>query len=235
MLNQSFKFKREWAMRLALFDLDNTLLDLDSDHEWGEFLIKQGLVDEKTHRAQNDQFFADYQSGTLDAVAYNEFVFQFLVNKSQEELSTLHDVYMQKVIRPAMRPLGIAAIEKHRQAGHEIVIITATNRFVTAPIAAAFGVKHLIASNPEIVNGVYTGKLVGEPCFQAGKLHHLNQWLAAHHPANESLESWGYSDSFNDLPLLNFADHAIVVTPDTRLHAHALDHHWAVEDWSIHS
>lgn len=221
-------------MQLALFDLDNTLLDLDSDHEWGEFLIAQGLVDEKAHRAQNDQFFADYQSGTLDAVAYNEFVFQFLVNKKPESLKSLHDLYMQTVIRPAMRPLGIAAIEKHRQAGHEIVIITATNRFVTAPIAEAFGVKHLIASNPEIISGEYTGKLDGEPCFQAGKLHHLHQWLAINRSVDEPLESWGYSDSYNDLPLLNFADHAIVVTPDTRLHAHALDHHWAVEDWSIH-
>jgi HAD superfamily hydrolase (TIGR01490 family) len=222
-------------MQLALFDLDNTLLDLDSDHEWGEFLIAQGLVDEKAHRVKNDQFFADYQSGTLDAVAYNEFVFEFLINKSQEELTTLHNVYMQTVIRPAMRQQGIAAIEKHRQAGHEIVIITATNRFVTAPIAAAFGVKHLIASNPEIINGQYSGKLDGEPCFQEGKLHHLNAWLATHKKPEDPLESWGYSDSFNDLPLLNFADHAIVVTPDTRLHAHALDHHWAVEDWSIHS
>lgn len=220
-------------MQLALFDLDNTLLDLDSDHEWGEFLIAQGLVNEKAHRAQNDQFFADYQSGTLDAVAYNEFVFQFFVNKKQEELQALHDVYMQSVILSAMRPQGIAAIEKHRQAGHEVVIITATNRFVTAPIAYAFGVKHLIASNPEIINGEYTGKLDGEPCFQAGKLHHLQAWLATHKKPEEPLESWGYSDSFNDLPLLNFADHAIVVTPDKRLHAHALDHHWAVEDWSI--
>jgi HAD superfamily hydrolase (TIGR01490 family) len=221
-------------MQLALFDLDNTLLDLDSDHEWGEFLIAQGVVDEKSHRAKNDQFFADYQSGTLDAVAYNEFVFEFLKSKDLGELNALHAIFMQKVIHPAMRPQGIAAIEKHRQAGHEIIIITATNRFVTAPIAAAFGVKHLIASNPEIVNGVYTGKLDGEPCFQTGKLLHLNQWLSIHHSANEPLESWGYSDSFNDLPLLNFADYAIVVTPDPRLHAHALDHHWAVEDWSIH-
>jgi HAD superfamily hydrolase (TIGR01490 family) len=222
-------------MQLALFDLDNTLLDLDSDHEWGEFLIAQGLVDEKSHRAKNDQFFADYQSGTLDAVAYNEFVFEFLKNKNINELDALHEIFMQSVIRPAMRPMGIAAIDKHRQAGHEIVIITATNRFVTAPIAAAFGVKHLIASNPEMINGTYTGKLDGEPCFQAGKLHHLNAWLATHKQSEEPLECWGYSDSFNDLPLLNFADHAIVVTPDTRLHAHALDHHWAVEDWSIHS
>lgn len=220
-------------MQLALFDLDHTLLNLDSDHEWGEFLIAQGLVDEASHRARNDQFYADYQSGTLDAVAYNEFVFQFLAGKPLDELNALHDLYMQRVIRPAMRPDGIAAIEKHRLAGHEIVIITATNSFVTAPIARAFGVSHLIASNPQMIDGVYTGKLDGEPCFQAGKLHHLQAWLLAHNQGHKPVESWGYSDSFNDLPLLNFVDHAITVTPDDRLHAHALAHHWAVEDWSI--
>ncbi len=220
-------------MQLALFDLDNTLLDLDSDHEWGEFLIAQGLVDEDAHRKQNDEFFADYQSGTLDAIAYNEFVFQFFANKTQVELRPLHDLYMQTVIRPAMRPKGVAAIKKHRQAGHEIIMITATNRFVTEPIAEAFGVKHLIASNPEMINGVYTGKLQGEPCFQAGKLNHLNQWLATHHHDDVPLVCWGYSDSFNDLPLLSFADHAVVVTPDDRLRAYAVAHQWPVEDWSV--
>lgn len=222
-------------MQLALFDLDNTLLDVDSDHEWGEFLIAQGLVDEGAHRVRNDQFFADYQSGTLNAVAYNEFVLQFFVNKTQEQLRPLHDLYMQTVIRPAMRPMGMTAIAKHRQAGHEIIMITATNRFVTAPIAEAFGVKHLIATNPEMINGVYTGKLQGEPCFQAGKLHHLNQWLATHHHDDETLESWGYSDSFNDLPLLSFTDHAVAVTPDDRLRAYALAQLWPVEDWSLRS
>ena len=221
-------------MQLALFDLDHTLLNLDSDHEWGEFLIAQGLVDEVSHRARNDQFYADYQSGTLDAVAYNEFVFQFLAGKPLGELDALHDLFMQQVIRPALRPQGIAALEKHRQAGHEIVIITATNRFVTAPIARAFGVTHLIASNPELIDGRYSGKLDGQPCFQAGKLLHLEAWLLAYNQGRKPTESWGYSDSFNDLPLLNFVDHAIVVTPDDRLHAHALAHHWPIEDWSIH-
>ncbi len=220
-------------MELALFDLDHTLLDLDSDHEWGEFLIAQGLVDEAVHRARNDQFYADYQSGTLDAVAYNEFVFQFLAGKTDAELAPLIEQYMQSVIRPAMRKDGFAAIEKHRQAGHEIVIITATNRFVTAPIAHAFGVAHLIASNPATSNGRYSGKLDGEPCFQTGKLRHLEAWLVAHNEGRAPTQSWGYSDSFNDLPLLNFVDHPITVTPDDRLHAHALAHHWAVEDWSI--
>ncbi len=219
-------------MELALFDLDHTLLDLDSDHEWGEFLIAQGLVDEAEHRKRNDQFYADYLSGTLDAVAYNEFVFQFLKGKTPNELKALNDQYLE-TIRPAIRPLGVAAIEKHRQAGHVVVVITATNSFVTAPIVAALGVTHLIASQPQLIDGIYTGKLDGEPCFQAGKLHHLNAWLAQHNQGRKPENSWGYSDSFNDLPLLNFVNHPITVTPDKRLHAHALDHQWPVEDWSV--
>ena len=137
---------------------------------------------------------------------------------------------MQQVIIPAMRPAGQDAIARHQAAGHTVVIITATNAFVTAPIAAAFGVSHLIASQPEVVDNRYTGRLVGQPCFQAGKLAHLNVWLA--NQARVS-ERWGYSDSFNDLPLLQWVDHPMAVNPDSRLHAHALAHQWPVEDWSI--
>jgi len=214
-------------MLLALFDLDHTLLNLDSDHAWGEFLIGQQLVDAASHRARNDQFYEDYKAGTLDAVAYNEFVFEFLAQHDLVRLAELHQHFMQQVITPALRPRGQAAIAQHRAAGHEIVIITATNAFVTAPIAAA--VAQLIASQPELRDGRYTGRLVGEPCFQAGKLHHLQHWLAG----REVAESWGYSDSFNDLPLLNFVDHPVAVNPDTRLHAHALAQQWPIEDWSI--
>lgn len=216
-------------MQLALFDLDHTLLNLDSDHAWGEFLISQALVDATSHRARNDQFYEDYKAGTLDAVAYNEFVFEFLAQHDLARLAELHQQFMQQVITPALRPRGQAAIAQHRAAGHEIVIITATNAFVTAPIAAAFGVAQLIASQPELRDGRYTGRLIGEPCFQAGKLHHLQDWLAG----REVVESWGYSDSFNDLPLLNFVDHPVAVNPDTRLHAHALAQQWPIEDWSI--
>lgn len=216
-------------MLLALFDLDHTLLNLDSDHAWGEFLISQQLVDASSHRARNDQFYEDYKAGTLDAVAYNEFVFEFLAQHDLARLAELHQQFMQQVITPSLRPSGQAAIAQHQAAGHEIVIITATNAFVTAPIAAAFGVAQLIASQPELRDGHYTGKLVGEPCFQAGKLHHLQRWLAG----REVTESWGYSDSFNDLPLLNFVDHPVAINPDTRLHAHALAQHWPIEDWSI--
>lgn len=217
-------------MQLALFDLDHTLLNIDSDHAWGEFLIAQGQVDETQHRARNDQFYEDYKDGTLDAVAYNEFVFEFLSQHDMATLDQLHQVFMQQVIIPAMRPAGQDAIARHQAAGHTVVIITATNAFVTAPIAAAFGVSHLIASQPEVVDNRYTGRLVGQPCFQAGKLAHLNVWLA--NQARVS-ERWGYSDSFNDLPLLQWVDHPMAVNPDSRLHAHALAHQWPVEDWSI--
>lgn len=218
-------------MKLALFDLDHTLLDIDSDHAWGEFLIHKKLVDEQAHRQRNDQFYQDYKAGTLDAVAYNEFVFEFLSQHDMAALSQIHTEFMQQVITPALRPKGRAAILRHREAGHQVVIITATNAFVTRPIAAAFGVSDLIASQPEILDQRYTGRLQGEPCFQAGKLHHLKQWLAERNAQIE--ESWGYSDSFNDRFLLEFVDHPVAVNPDARLHAHALAHAWPVEDWSI--
>lgn len=218
-------------MKLALFDLDHTLLNIDSDYAWGEFLIAKQLVDEAHHRTRNDQFYQDYQAGTLDAVAYNEFVFEFLSQHDMAYLQSIHTEFLQTVIRPAMRPKGIDAILRHQQAGHQIVIITATNSFVTRPIVDAFGVSDLIASQPEICENRYTGRLQGEPCFQAGKLHHLKQWLAER--GTEIEESWGYSDSFNDRFLLEFVDHPVAVNPDTRLHAHALAHVWPIEDWSI--
>ena len=220
-------------MKLALFDLDHTLLNIDSDHAWGEFLISRQLVDEAAHRQKNDQFYQDYQKGTLDAVAYNEFVFEFLARHDMNYLHGIHQGFMQEVILPAMRPKGQDAIARHREAGHQIVIITATNAFVTRPIATAFGVSELIASQPEIRDGRYTGSLNGTPCFQMGKLQHLEQWLLSQKAQLE--ESWGYSDSFNDRFLLEFVDHPVTVNPDTRLHAHALAHGWPVEDWSLAS
>lgn len=218
-------------MKLALFDLDHTLLNIDSDHAWGEFLISKHLVDAARHRQKNDQFYQDYLAGTLDAVAYNEFVFEFLSQHDMNYLKQIHDEFMQEIIQPAMRPKGQAAIARHQQLGHHVVIITATNAFVTRPIANAFGVADLIASEPEILDNRYTGRLKGEPCFQVGKLHHLERWLAEQDSAVE--ESWGYSDSFNDRFLLEHVNHAIAVNPDTRLHAHALAHAWHVEDWSL--
>ncbi len=216
-------------LKLALFDLDHTLLNIDSDHAWGEFLIQEQLVDVETYRKRNDQFYQDYQAGTLDAKAYQEFVFEFLRAHELPYLAQLHQQFMQSIIIPAMRPLAIQAIEQHRAAGHELILISATNNFVVEPIAAAFGISHVLSSIAEQKNGRYTGSLQGVPCFQAGKLEHLNQWLQG----REVAESWGYSDSHNDIPLLKFVTYPVAVSPDAALHAYALAHHWSVEDWAF--
>jgi len=216
-------------MKLALFDLDHTLLNIDSDHAWGEFLVNEGLVDPVRYRAMNDKFYEDYKAGQLDPIAYNEFVFEFLAQHDNDYLTELLQLFMQKVIRPQMRPKGFAAIQHHKDAGHEIVGITATSDFITTPIFHEFGITQIIATTAEKINGKYTGKVVNTPCFQKGKLVRLEQWLQG----REVEESWAYSDSINDRFLLEYADHATAVTPDDRLEALAKEQDWDIQDWSI--
>lgn len=216
-------------MKLALFDLDHTLLNTDSDHSWGEFLVNEGLVDPVYHRAMNDKFYNDYKKSQLDPIAYNEFVFDFLTKHDNQYLTELHNLFMQKVIRPQMRPQGFETIQKHKDLGHEIVGITATSDFITAPIFRAFGVTEIIATNAEVIDGKYTGKVINVPCYQAGKLTRLDQWLNG----REVTESWAYSDSINDRFLLEYATHAIAVSPDDRLEKLANEQNWRIEDWSI--
>ncbi|MPW43512.1 HAD family hydrolase [Acinetobacter guerrae] len=216
-------------MKLALFDLDHTLLNTDSDHSWGEFLVNEGLVDPVHHRQMNDKFYEDYKAGQLDPYAYNEFVFQFLTQHDSAYLTELHQLFMQKVIRPQMRPQGFAAIEHHKKLGHEIVGITATSDFITAPIFREFGITEIIATNAEVVEGAYTGKVAGLACYQQGKLVRLDQWL----DGRQVNESWAYSDSINDRFLLEYATHAIAVNPDDRLETLAQENGWDIQDWSI--
>ncbi|MGY0204484.1 HAD family hydrolase [Acinetobacter soli] len=216
-------------MKLALFDLDHTLLNTDSDHSWGEFLVNEGLVDPVHHRQMNDKFYEDYKAGQLDPIAYNEFVFEFLTQNMPEVLTELHALFMQKVIRPQMRPKGFDAIQKHQDLGHEIVGITATSDFITAPIFRAFGITEIIATTAEVQQGKYTGKVAGTPCYQQGKLVRLEQWLAGRNVE----ESWAYSDSINDRFLLEYATHAIAVNPDDRLKKLAKAQNWQIQDWSI--
>ena len=216
-------------MKLALFDLDHTLLNTDSDYSWGEFLVNEGLVDPIRHRQMNDQFYEDYKAGQLDPIAYNEFVFEFLTQHDQDYLTELHGLFMKKVIRPQMRPQGFAAIEKHKNAGHELVGITATSDFITAPIFHAFGIRQIIATNAEVIGGRYSGKVINTACYQQGKLVRLEQWLAGRSVS----ESWAYSDSINDRFLLEYADHAIAVSPDERLAELATQQGWQMEDWSL--
>ncbi|TCM69209.1 HAD superfamily hydrolase (TIGR01490 family) [Acinetobacter calcoaceticus] len=216
-------------MKLALFDLDHTLLNTDSDHSWGEFLVSEGLVDPIRHRRINDQFYEDYKAGQLDPIAYNEFVFEFLTQHDLATLADLHQLFMKKVIRPTMRQQGFDAIEKHRAAGHALVGITATSDFITAPIFREFGIEQVIATRAEIQHDAYTGKVDGTPCYQQGKLTRLAEWL----DGREVSESWAYSDSINDRFLLEYADHAIAVSPDDRLSALAQTEGWEIQDWSI--
>lgn len=216
-------------MKLALFDLDHTLLNTDSDHSWGEFLVNEGLVDPVRHRAMNDKFYEDYKAGQLDPIAYNEFVFEFLTQHENAYLTELHQRFMQKVIRPQMRPEGFKAIQRHQQAGHALVGITATSDFITAPIFREFGITEIIATNAEVADGKYTGKVINTPCYQKGKLARLDQWLQGRAVA----ESWAYSDSINDRFLLEHADHAIAVCPDESLEALAKAQGWEIQDWSI--
>ncbi len=224
------------ARTLALFDLDHTLLDVDSDYLWGEYIVKHGLVDEAEYRTANQDFYEQYIAGTLDATEYNEFVAQFLTTLPLARLHALREDYVKYEIEPHMRPKAITVLKEHLEMGHDVVIISATNDFVVSAIAERFGIEdaNVLATPLEIKNERYTGQLADKPNFKDGKIYHLNKWLAKQQAAGISFDkTYAYSDSKNDLPLLQWADVAICVSPDDALHAHALAHRWAVEDWSI--
>lgn len=213
-------------MGLAIFDLDNTLLAGDSDHAWGEFLCDRGYVDAVEYRARNDQFYADYVAGQLDVLAYQNFCQEILGRTELATLQAWHKEFMQDYIEPMILPKGEALIAEHRAAGDFIMMITATNSFITGPIAKRLGMDHLIATECGMRDGRYTGQLVGVPSFQAGKITRLNSWLADNQ-AN-LLDSHFYSDSHNDLPLLEKVTRAVAVDPDERLRAIALERGWDV-------
>lgn len=206
-------------MTLALFDLDNTLLNGDSDHAFGEFLCHKGIVDSEQFQKANDQFYLDYQQGTLDIAAYIKFALTPLVTLSTAERQQLQLQFMNEVIEPMILPKAIKLLDEHREQGHTLVIITATNRFVTGPIAERLGVEHLIATEPELIDGQFTGKHSGTPCFQDGKITCLNAWLDEHQQVIEG--SYFYSDSANDIPLLAAVTYPVAVDPCPRLVAYA--------------
>ncbi len=215
--------------RLAIFDLDNTLLGGDSDHAWGEYLIHAGLVDADEHRRRNDEFYAEYKNGTLDMNAYLEFAIAPVVGFSRERLDALHSEFMRLYVAPMMLPAAQILIDEHKANGDTTLIVTATNRFVTQPIAQRLGVHDLIATDLEEKEGVFSGKIAGIPCFQAGKITKLDEWLQAQSNSELSLDnSIFYSDSFNDIPLLEAAAEAVAVDPDQTLRAHAENKGWRI-------
>ncbi len=211
-------------MALALFDLDNTLLSGDSDFLWGCFLVENGLVDKKTYDETNQRFYEEYKKGTLDIFEFLAFSLKPLTQFSMEKLAVLHNEFMQKHIVSAMTKKGLAKIRQHHDQGDTTLIITATNSFVTRPIAKAFQVDALIATEPEVINGKYTGKVAGVPCFQEGKITRLNQWLEN---TSHNLEgSTFYSDSHNDIALLDIVTTPVAVDPDDVLKAIAVERNW---------
>lgn len=213
-------------MTLAIFDLDYTLLAGDSDHAWGEFLIERGLVDGPAYRETNDRYFAQYLAGTLDIHAFLAFALAPLARLDRRLLDQLHTEFMETRIRPMVAPGAPALLDKHRARGDTLVIITATNRFVTAPIARLLGVEHLIATDPEESNGRYTGRVAGTPCYREGKVVRLEAWVREHGASLAG--SWCYSDSHNDLPILRRATHPVAVDPDAILREEAVARGWPI-------
>ena len=209
-------------MNLALFDLDNTLLAGDSDYNWSLFLIREGLLDAKTHHDRNEQFYADYKNGSLDIVEFLKFQLVPLSQHPKKFLDELHLKYMNEVIRPMMTDKAQALVDKHKSAGDLCVVITATNSFVTKTIATAYGIENLIGSDPEMVNGEYTGGVSGIPSFQEGKVTRINQWLGARgKKLNDFEKSYFYSDSHNDLSLMKLVTNPVAVNADDVLKAYA--------------
>ncbi|MDB5824797.1 MAG: family hydrolase [Herminiimonas sp.] len=217
-------------MNLALFDLDHTLLPLDSDYEWGQFMVRQGAVDPVEFARINDDFYVQYQAGTLDPVSYLEFAFGTLSQFSPQQLEAWHAQYMEQVILPAIRPAARALVKKHQDDGDLVAIVTATNRFVTGPIAEAFGVQDLIAAEPALdVHGQITGLVLGTPPYGEGKVTNVRHWLSQRDLTLDSFpRSTFYSDSQNDIPLLSRVTHPVATNPNARLLAHAREHGWPI-------
>lgn len=213
-------------MALALFDLDHTLLEGDSDYLWGRFLVAHELVDGAWFQAENERFYRAYQEGTLDPVEYLRFALAPLTRYAPEQLHAWRQTFVDEWIRPRVRPRGHDLVREHARRGDTTLIVTATNRFITAPIAELFGVDDLLATTPETRDDRYTGEVVGPITFGSGKVRALEQWLTLH---GEDLRgSSFYSDSHNDLPLLERVDYPVAVDPDATLHARARAGGWRV-------
>lgn len=215
------------SQNLALFDLDNTLLAGDSDYNWSLFLIAEGLLDAKTHHDRNEQFYQDYKNGNLDIYKFLQFQLLPLSQHPRVFLDELHKKYMANTIRPMMTAKAQALVDQHKAQGDLCLIITATNSFVTGPIATAFGIEHLIGTDPEEVNGEFTGGVTGVPSFQEGKVTRLNQWLQGRRQQLSDFPvSYFYSDSHNDLPLMKLVTNPVAVDADAQLSAYSQEHHW---------
>ncbi|CAM3730280.1 HAD family hydrolase [Polynucleobacter brandtiae] len=219
--------------RLALFDLDHTLLPCDSDYEWGQFLARIGVVDSQYYAQQNERFYQDYKEGTLDIQAFLRFALKPLSQHSRAQLKEWHDAFMQEVITGQVRQQALDLVKRHQDAGDLCCVVTATNSFVTRPIVESFGIEHLLATEPATLGGdplaAFTGEVQGIPNFREGKIHRVHDWLTSQHLVLDQLPcSYFYSDSMNDLPLLESVSNPVATNPDTRLRNEALKRHWPI-------
>ena len=215
--------------RLALFDLDHTLLPIDSDYEWGRFLGRLGIVDADDFQSRNQDYAEQYKAGTLDVLEFLGFSLGMIANRPPAEIESWRRQYMEEVIEPNITPQARSLVDSHLHRGDLCALVTATNTFVTAPIAAAFGIDHLVGSEAEQVDGVYTGRPRGTPSFREGKVTRTEQWLAGLDKTwSDFDEIWFYSDSSNDIPLLEHATHPVATNPDPGLLALAGKRHWPV-------
>ena len=213
-------------MALAIFDLDNTLLAWDSDYLWGAFLCDIGVVDRATYEERNDHYFQLYKQGQLDIMEFLRFSLQPLSLYPLQQLQQWRRQFMQRCIEPLVTTAALALVDRHRRQDDILMIITATNSVVTAPIAERFGITPLIATEPRMLDGRYTGDVEGEPSYREGKVHRLQDWLQQH---RETLDgSWFYSDSHNDLPLLELVEHPVAVGPDEILARRARERRWPI-------
>ena len=213
-------------MGIALFDLDNTLIAGDSDYLWGCFLVEQGIVDSEHYERENRRFYDQYRVGELNIHEFLDFQLQPLSKHPVDTLRQWRRQYIEEKITPILLPKAQALVDRHRQQGDTLVVITATNRFITGPIVELYDIPHLLATEAEIIDDQYTGKVSGIPCFQDGKVVRLSDWLEKN---GHSLDnSWFYSDSHNDLPLLNRVTHPVAVDPDEILEGHARSKDWPI-------
>ena len=216
-------------MNLALFDLDNTLLTSDSDFEWSQFLIEKKVLDRKEYESRNLEFYEQYKSGTLDIHQFLNFQLQPLSLYPRTQLDDWHNEFMAEKIMPQIAPGAYKLINEHMLGGDLCIIITATNRFVTEPIARILGINNLIATEPDEEGGEFNGQVFGTPCFREGKITRLEDWMDKHNLTWLSfLESWFYSDSLNDIPLLKKVTNPVAVDPDSTLEKYAKENNWPI-------
>jgi len=218
--------------RLTLFDLDNTLIAGDSDYGWAQFLIELGVLDAEDYERRNALFFADYRAGRLDIRAFLDFQLRPLAAHEPQQLLAWRDRFLREKVRPMLLPDAHALVAERLAAGDVVAVVTATNSFITRPIADLYGVANLVATEPEVLAGRFTGRTAGIPCFQAGKLTRVQEWLAGQGRSLEGFgESWFYSDSHNDLPLLAAVTNPVAVDPDPVLAGHAAERGWPILSW----